>query len=143
MGNKGIISGGAARGYFKGMADGTVEDTQINPMQDKVLAGEIQPPRARTPGALTAEEESGKDKIKAGKALKKEGRKQKRSERKAKIEEKKSERKSERKSKRSDRLQKKIDLQEFKGKQKLASGDEVGAKYKKDRIANLKKRQGK
>ena len=139
MGNKGIISGGAARGYFKGMADGIVEDTQINPMQDKVLAGEIKPPaRGAAPGALTAEE-TGKDKIKAGKALKKEGRKQKRSERKAKREEKKSERKS----KRSDRLQKRIDLQEFKGKQKLASGDKVGAKYKKDRIANLKKRQGK
>mgnify|MGYP003636955817 CR=1 FL=1 len=74
----------------------------------------------------------GKSKIEEGKKLKKEGRQEKR-----------AARKDARKSKRSARLDKKIALQEFKGKQKLKSGDKLGAKAKQDRIANLKARKAK
>ena len=76
--------------------------------------------------------EIGKSKIEEGKKLKKEGRQEKR-----------AARKDARKSKRSTRLDKKIALQEFKGKQKLKSGDKLGAKAKQDRIANLKARKAK
>lgn len=79
-----------------------------------------------------ASKDIGKSKIEAGKKLKKEGRQEKR-----------AARKDARKSKRSARLDKKIALQEFKGKQKLKSGDKLGAKAKQDRIANLKARKAK
>jgi len=76
--------------------------------------------------------EMAKSKIEEGKKLKKEGRQEKR-----------DARKDARKAKRSARLDKKIALQEFKGKQKLKSGDKLGAKAKQDRIANLKARKAK
>ena len=79
-----------------------------------------------------ASKEIGKSKIEAGKKLKKEGRQEKR-----------AARKDARKSKRSARLDKKIALQEFKGKQKVKSGDQQGAKAKRDRVENLKARKAK
>ena len=76
--------------------------------------------------------EIGKSKIEEGKKLKKEGRQEKR-----------DARKDARKAKRSARLDKKIALQEFKGKQKAKSGDQQGAKAKRDRVENLKARKAK
>lgn len=84
-------------------------------------------PKSRKPS-----KEIAKSKIKEGKKLKKEGRQEKR-----------DARKDARKAKRSARLDKKIALQEFKGKQKLKSGDKLGAKAKQDRISNLKARKAK
>ncbi len=79
-----------------------------------------------------ASKEIAKSKIEAGKKLKKEGRQEKR-----------AARKNARKIKRSARLDKKIALQEFKGKQKVKSGDQQGAKAKRDRVENLKARKAK
>ena len=84
-------------------------------------------PKSRKPS-----KEIAKSKIEEGKKLKKEGRQEKR-----------DARKDARKAKRSARLDKKIALQEFKGKQKLKSGDKLGAKAKQDRISNLKARKAK
>lgn len=84
-------------------------------------------PKSRKPS-----KEIAKSKIEEGKKLKKEGRQEKR-----------DARKNARKAKRSARLDKKIALQEFKGKQKLKSGDKLGAKAKQDRISNLKARKAK
>ena len=51
-----------------------------------------------------------------------------------------AERKSNRKARRVKRLENRRDLQEFKGKQKLAAGDKVGAEYKVKRINRINKR---
>jgi len=98
-----------------------------NDPKAKTLNTTIKPKLKRKPS-----KEIGKSKIEEGKKLKKEGRQEKR-----------AARKDARKSKRSARLDKKIALQEFKGKQKLKSGDKLGAKAKRDRIANLKARKAK
>ena len=79
-----------------------------------------------------ASKEIGKSKIEAGKKLKKEGRQEKR-----------TARKNARKIKRSARLDKKIALQEFKGKQKAKAGDQLGAQAKQNRVKNLKARKAK
>jgi hypothetical protein len=84
------------------------------------------------PNPRKPSKEIAKSKIEEGKKLKKEGRQEKR-----------DARKDARKAKRSARLDKKIALQEFKGKQKLKSGDKLGAKAKQDRISNLKARKAK
>jgi hypothetical protein len=98
-----------------------------NDPKGKTLNTTIKPKSKRKPS-----KEIGKSKIEEGKKLKKEGRQEKRAAKKAA-----------RKLKRSARLDKKIELQEFKGKQKLKSGDKLGAKAKQDRIANLKARKAK
>jgi len=98
-----------------------------NDPKGKTLNTTIKPKSKRKPS-----KEIGKSKIEEGKKLKKEGRQEKR-----------AAKKDARKLKRSARLDKKIALQEFKGKQKLKSGDKLGAKAKQDRIANLKARKAK
>ena len=119
----------------KGAAKKTVKSvSEINDKKDKY---KYQEPKAETLKSTKTSKrkpskEIGKSKIEEGKKLKKEGRQEKR-----------AARKDARKSKRSARLDKKIALQEFKGKQKLKSGDKLGAKAKQDRIANLKARKAK
>ena len=48
--------------------------------------------------------------------------------------------KIDRKAKRVERLEKRRNLQEYKGKQKLAAGNKIGAKYKAQRVSRLNKR---
>ena len=61
----------------------------------------------------------------------------------SKKDKKKVDRKTKRKARKSARLDKKIALQEFKGKQKLKSGDKTGAHSKAKRVARLKARKNK
>ena len=86
---------------------------------------------------IDGKEHTAKELKAEGKKLKKDARDKKKADKKAS----RATKKSKRKSNRSKKLQDKIDLQEFKGKQKLADGDKLGSKAKQDRIAKLKARK--
>ncbi len=131
---------GVQKEDFQQFSDGAANKGKVKSVSgidDKKDRYEYQEPKAETLKSIKTSKrkpskEIGKSKIEEGKKLKKEGRQEKR-----------AARKDARKSKRSARLDKKIALQEFKGKQKLKSGDKLGAKAKRDRIANLKARKAK
>jgi hypothetical protein len=130
---------GVQKEDFQQFSDGPAKKTvkSVSGINDKKDNYKYQEPKAETLKSTKTSKrkpskEIGKSKIEEGKKLKKEGRQEKR-----------AARKDARKSKRSARLDKKIALQEFKGKQKLKSGDKLGAKAKQDRIANLKARKAK